>query len=200
MLLSVPPLLRGVLEARQLEIDQPHIRLRFDEKGGGNWQTLDVREQEFAFVPSDIALQSALIRDGQIVLETPTGSTITRIAGIEGELTAGALRGPYKFTGSAQLAGTEYQLRFATGTADPDGSVQIQAAATAEKSRTKHTVQGRLSNLDGAPRVTGKLQTNAPLVLGTNDAQRSSVAKYDMRADHCPWIAVRNAEQYRGRL
>ena len=82
MLLSVPPLLRGVLEARQLEIDKPHIRLRFDQKGGGNWQTLDIREQEFAFVPSDIALQSALIRDGRIDLETPTGSTITQIAGI----------------------------------------------------------------------------------------------------------------------
>ena len=184
MLLSVPPLLRGVLEARQLEIDQPHIRLRFDEKGGGNWQTLDVREQELAFVPSDIALQSALIRDGQIVLETPTGSTITRIAGIAGELTAGALRGPLQVLGLSETCRNGIS-NFVSQPAPPTptAACNFKPTATAEKSKTKHAVTGRLSNLDGAPRVTGELHTNAPLVLGTNQAQRTSVAKYDMRAD-----------------
>ena len=177
MLLSVPPLLRGVLEARQLEIDEPKIRLRFDETGGGNWQKLEIRKQELAFVPSDIALQSARIRGGQIVLETATGRTITKISEIEGELTAGALRGPYKFGGSANFADTNYQLRLATGTAAPDGSVQVQAAATANATGTKHTVQGRLSDLDGAPRLRGELQTKAPLILGSKDAQQPSGAK-----------------------
>ena len=38
MLLSVPPLLRGVLEARQLDIDQPVVRLRVDDAPHiGSW-------------------------------------------------------------------------------------------------------------------------------------------------------------------
>ena len=161
----------------------PKFAYASTKNGGGNWQKLEIRRQELAFVPSDIALQSARIRGGQIALEAATGRTITKISDIEGELTAGALRGPYKFGGSAKFAGTNYQLRFATGTADPDGSVQVQATASAGENGTKHTVQGRLSDLDGAPRLRGQLQTKAPLILGREGAQQPSGAKYELRAN-----------------
>ena len=60
--------------------------------------------------------------------------------------------------------------------------MQIQATASATQSNTRHTVKGRLSDLDGAPRLTGELETRAPLLLDANGTQSSSGATYDMRA------------------
>ncbi len=163
LLLSVPPLLRGIIEARQLELDQPTLRLRFDKGGGGNWQKLNVRSQDLAFVPSGFALQSALIRDGSIVLEADNGRELSRIGGIRGELVARALRGPYRFVGQAEIAHTPLDLRLATAEPDRDGDVSLTASAISPSSGAKHTFKGRLSAIATTPKLTGELTSRAPL-------------------------------------
>ena len=163
MLLSVPPLLRGVVEARELQIDGPTIRLRFDDDGGTNWQKLSIRHQDLAFVPSDIALQSARIKNGAIILETVRGVEIARIDQIGGELSADALIGPYRFTGRANFAGKLHDLRLATAAAGDAGEVQLQATATAAGNSARHTVKGFLRDLQTVPKLEAALETRAKI-------------------------------------
>ena len=40
MRLSVPPLLKGIIEANEIELKRPVLRLAVDADGGGNWRTL----------------------------------------------------------------------------------------------------------------------------------------------------------------
>lgn len=182
VLLSVPPLLRGIIEARQLEIDSPVVRLRFDENGGGNWQTLEVRQKELAFVPSDIALQSARIRDGRLLFENHTGQSVASLDGITGELAAGTLQGPYKFIGAATWAGARHELRVSTAAADSDGGVRLKLTAESTASRARHTIDGRLSDLATVPKIVGQLTTRAPLMPAAAAAKGDS-SFYDLRAN-----------------
>ena len=38
MRLSVPPLLKGIIEANEIVLEKPVLRLAFDAEGGGNWR------------------------------------------------------------------------------------------------------------------------------------------------------------------
>src|SRR5690606_27953323 len=51
MWLSVPPLLKGVLEAKRIELERPSITLAIDEEGFGNWRSLTAGYGSLPFVP-----------------------------------------------------------------------------------------------------------------------------------------------------
>ena len=179
MLLSAPPLLRGVMEARQLEIDSPEIRIRFDEQGGGNWQQLQIRDQELAFVPTDVSLQSAMIRNGRIILLAKDDSQIAALDKVTGELSAKGLRGPYKFNGSLNLGKNQHTLRLSTASMDPNGQLRFKLSARSKETETQHKIDGLIENLDTTPRVTGKLEARGPVLVGKGDLD-GNPAFYDL--------------------
>lgn len=179
MLLSAPPLLRGVMEARQLEIDSPEIRLRFDENGGGNWQQLEIRNQEFAFVPTDVSLQSAMIRNGRILLLAKDDSQIAALDNVSGELSAKGLRGPYKFNGSLKVGKNEHTLRLSTASMDANGQMRFKLSARSKATETEHRIDGQIENIDTTPRVTGKLEARGPVLVGRNSLD-GNPAFYDL--------------------
>lgn len=180
LLLSVPPLLRGVIEARKLRIDKPVLRIRFDEKGHSNWQKIKLRAQDLPFIPADFALQSAEIQDGRIVVESHRGQVIAQVAGLSGELTASALRGPYRFNGEAVIADTELDVRLVTGVVDSTDAVVITTTATNENTGAKNYIEGRLSDLQTMPKFTGKFTVQAPVSVATSAV--TAPARYDLRA------------------
>ena len=181
MLLSAPPLLRGVMEARQLEIESPEIRLRFDENGGGNWQQLEIRERELAFVPTDVSLQSAMIRNGRILMLANDDSRIATLDNVTGELSAKGLRGPYKFNGSLNIGKNQHALRLSTASMNANGLLRFKLSAQSSSTGTQHRIDGQIQDLGTAPRVTGKLEARGPVRV---DAQQATDKPtfYDLRA------------------
>ncbi|MCB1510910.1 MAG: AsmA family protein [Hyphomicrobiaceae bacterium] len=161
MWLAVPPLLRGVIEARRIEISKPTLRLRFDEKGGGNWQSLRFSETGLPFVPRQIALQSVNIVSGRLIVENTHGDTIARLEGIDGELSAVALPGPYKFIGTYGAAEERRELRLSTSRAGADGSLRIKASVRDRAAKSSTVIDGALSNLTKAPTFAGTFRVRA---------------------------------------
>ena len=102
MKLSVPPLLKGILEANEIELKRPVLRLAVDADGGGNWRTLSIAPGSLPFVPADISLQSVKIKDGMVALQGPKGSEVAHIDGLDGELKADSIDGPFSFKGTAK--------------------------------------------------------------------------------------------------
>src|SRR5688572_30456735 len=68
MWLSVPPLLRGVLEAHKVELRRPVINLAINADGNGNWRTLAVTPGTIPFAPKEVALQSVAVQDGAVIV------------------------------------------------------------------------------------------------------------------------------------
>jgi uncharacterized protein involved in outer membrane biogenesis len=165
MWLSVPPLLRGVLEAHKVELRRPVLSLATNAEGSGNWRSLAVSPGSLSFAPKDVSLQSVAIQDGAVIVSGPSQTELARFEDINGELTAEALEGPYKFKGGVSWDGALRQLRFATAKVDDQGVVRFKAAVDVTGSANSYVLDAKLSDLKGVPTLEGDL--TAKLDLGT---------------------------------
>lgn len=185
MWLSVPPLLRGVLEAHRVELRRPVLHLAVDHNGNGNWRTLALSPGGFPFAPKDVALQSVEIDDGAVVISTAARGELARFDAIKGELNAEALDGPFKFTGNVNWGGTPRKLRVATAKLDANGVLRFKAAVDVVGSTNSYVLDGRFSDLKDSPRLEGDL--TARLALNTTaTAAAVDAAEADMPAAQPP--------------
>src|SRR5262249_27414879 len=97
--LSIPPMLRGIVEANEIELQRPVLRLALNSNDGWNWQSFG-QLLGSTYLPSNVSLTSVKIADGVLALHGPDGAERTRFEGLNGELSAPALDGPYRFRGT----------------------------------------------------------------------------------------------------
>ena len=157
MRLAVAPLLRGVLEANEIELTRPVLTLAFDGKGGGNWSSIELKPGALPFVPQNVALNSVKIIDGVLALYNPEAKPVSRIEAVNGELSADSLKGPFKFKGIATWSGVQREVKFATTVPELDGAVRIKATTRAQNLANTFTLDGKLEDLAGKPRLSGDL-------------------------------------------
>lgn len=180
MWLSVPPLLKGVLEARRVELDKPVVRLAVDRAGRPNWTNLSIRPGALPFVPADVTLQSVFVSGGEIAYDAAGVGTLAHVKGIEGELSAGGLSGPFTFRGTVAADAGPREIRFTTGEIADDASTRLQVAVSDDPSNPggpRHTLEGDVSGLDDKPSFKGALKSTARM----SDARDAPAI--DARAD-----------------
>lgn len=161
MWLSGPALLRGVLEASQIELDKPVLTLAVDDNGGGNWTNIELKPGDMPFVPHDVALRSVRLTEGAIAIYNAAAERVALLDGIDGELSADGLKGPFRFKGLVSWAGVEHDVKFATDVPAADGAFALKVSARGDRSPTVYMLDGRVSGLTSKPtfkgRWTGKL-------------------------------------------
>lgn len=173
MWLSVPPLLRGVLEAHKVELRRPIINLSTNAEGSGNWRSLAISPGSLSFAPKEVALQSVAIHDGAVIVSGPSRAELARFDAINGELNAEAIEGPYKFKGVVSWDGAPRHLRFATAKLDGNGDLKFKAAVDVTGSANSYVLDAKLTDLKGVPTLEGDL--TAKLDLGTGAAPAAAV-------------------------
>ena len=175
MRLSAPPLLKGIIEANEIVIEKPFVRLAVDANGEGNWGSFAVAAGSLPFVPAGVSLQSVKITDGSISVHGPKGIGVAEIGGLNGELKAESIEGPFAFKGVADTAVGAREVRFATGPMEADGGIRFKATVrgTTHQANT-YAMDGRVSDLKGRPRIEGDLTAKLHLAgselgLATSD-------------------------------
>ena len=184
MWLALPPLLQGVLEAKQIELKRPALRLQLDRQGGGNWQSLQIRESTLPFIPRDVSLQSVKISDGIVALHGADGQALTRIEIPDGELSAPTLAGPYKVRANVKLNDEVREVRVSTASPDPDGT-RLKLLVRAPQSGNSYSFDGRMADFTDRPRFDGDLTANIPIGgagYGQGAANSTSNGAYEVRA------------------
>lgn len=183
--LSPTPLLRGAIEAHQIELDRPVLRLAVDEEGRGNWQSLTITPGALPFMPNDVVLQQLRIRDGIVSLRTPNAVEPFTLTGIEGEIAAQSLEGPYRFRGNVNWAGAMRELRIGTSQREPDGRLRYKASVRALDSGNLYAVDGTLSEISAKARHTGVLTARLPLanLLAGVQGRSSRSEAVDLKAN-----------------
>jgi hypothetical protein len=164
--LSIAPLFRGVVEAHEIEFQRPVLRLAVDAKGGWNWQSFALALRSTGYVPANVALASLRIRDGVLALHGIDGVEYARLDGLNGELSAPALEGPYRFRGDFGLVGAKRELRLATSLPEADGSVPFRMSLRLPETNTSYLLDARAVDLMGKTRIRGGLTVSpgdAPL-------------------------------------
>src|SRR5262245_48973126 len=112
--LSVPPLIRGVVEANEIELLRPVLRLAVDEHEGWNWQSFGQTLAGAAYLPHNVTLTSVMINDGVLAVHGPDGAERTRLEAFSGELSAPSLQGPYRYRGTFGKSDAKRELRLST--------------------------------------------------------------------------------------
>ncbi len=161
MALSIPPLLRGQLEARKIELDRLALRLGLDENGQVDWPRIGDAAGALPFMPSDVSLKSVALNEASLSVARPGGPARWQIAGVTGELSAESLGGPFKFAGRAMLGGELRDLRLSVGTRTPDGLMPVKAASPGDA--VVYRAEGNLRDLTEGPEFVGDVEAIAPL-------------------------------------
>lgn len=189
MWLSVPPLLRGVLEAHKVELKRPVINLAINAEGSGNWRTLALTPGTIPFAPKEVALQSVAIQDGAVIVTGPSRDELARFDEINGEFNAEALEGPYKFKGNVSWDGAPRYVRVGTAKPDGNGDVRFKAAVDVSGSANAYLLDGRLSDLKGAPLLEGDLTAKLNLDSAAAHAHGPQGVDIDVPAPSVPTAA-----------
>ena len=184
MWLSGPALLRGVLEASQIELEKPVLTLAVDKSGTGNWSDIKLLSADLPFAPRDVTLRSVKLSDGAISIFNATAERIATIDNINGELSADGLKGPFRFKGAASWAGAAHDLAFATEQPAADGSFGLKISARSEGSPTNYLLDGRVSDLDSKPTFNG--EWTGQIAMSDEDATtpdgKDEASRLDLKA------------------
>jgi uncharacterized protein involved in outer membrane biogenesis len=162
--LTIPPLLRGAVEANEIEFQRPVLRLAVDKDGGWNWQSFGKTFASVTYMPTNVALTSVKIADGVFAVHGTDGGERLRIEGLEGELSAPSLDGPYRFRGTYGKGAAQREIRIGTARADGDGSVRFRAMLRMGGAGSSYALDGRVLDLMGRPRIEGELTARLPTV------------------------------------
>ena len=185
MRLSGPALLRGVLEATEIALNKPVLTLALDGAGGGNWSSISFSPRSLPFVPNDVTLKSVKLIDGAVSVYAPDATIVTKIQGINGELAADAIRGPYRFKGLATWSGLERDVRFATTEMSDDGGFRMKAVSRTPSTGATFTIDASVDDFTGTPRLSGALigQFAVPgASASVNDGKRSAIPTMDLKS------------------
>jgi uncharacterized protein involved in outer membrane biogenesis len=156
--LSVPPLLRGAIEAREIELDRPDIRLSVDDTGRANWQGLAPGHVQLPFMPTEVSLASVKIRSGRLSIGRGGIAPLIAVGAIDGELIAAKLEGPYRFKGSISFNGAKRDVRISTAALAAEHRLKVKAVVRVPETANAYTFDGDLLALDALPRLSGALE------------------------------------------
>jgi uncharacterized protein involved in outer membrane biogenesis len=183
--LAIPPMVRGVLEANDIELLRPVLHLALDSADGWNWQSFGEALARAAFLPAKVTLSSVKIVEGVLALHGPDGAERTRLEGFDGELSTPALEGPYRLRGTFGTQGLDRELRVATARAEGDGTLRFKAVLRVDGGASTYVIDGRVADLMGKPSIEGDLSARVP-VAGLWQAQPTTplrVPRKPMRSD-----------------
>lgn len=166
MALSIPPLLRGKIEARKIELDQLSLRLGLTADGQVDWPRLGETTAALPFLPADVSLKSVTLNEASLAVGLAGGPVRWRIEGLTGELTAETLRGPFKFAGRALIGEGHRDLQVSVGRMSSQEQRPVKAVSRGEGA--VYRVDGNLRALTEGPVFVGEVQATAPTAPGAS--------------------------------
>ncbi|RIA55577.1 AsmA family protein [Dichotomicrobium thermohalophilum] len=160
MALSIPPLLRGQIEARKIELDRLSLRLGLDENGQVEWPRIGEAAGGLPFMPADISLKSVTLNEASLAVARPGEPARWRVDGVSGELSAETLGGPFKFAGQAVIGDHVRDLQLSVGSMTAEGLMPVKAVSRGEV--VVYRVEGNLRDLTDGPEFLGDVEASAP--------------------------------------
>ncbi len=161
--LSIAPLLRGVVEANEIEFQRPVLRVALDAKGGWNWQGFAQALGSTGYVPANVTLTSLKVVDGVLAFHGADGIEHARLDGVNGELSAPALDGPYRFRGTFTSGGAVREIRIGTGAPEADGKVPLRVSLRLLDTGASYVLDARAADIMGKARIEGNLVARLPI-------------------------------------
>jgi hypothetical protein len=151
--LSIPPLLRGAIEASEVALRRPEMLIKLGD-GTGSAKAAGAP----VGLPSQITLRSLTIIDGMLRVENAANREVLRLERIDGEIGAAALDGPFRLRAIAHQGGLAREFRLTTGRLEPNGALNLDAQVRVPEQGHAYTLKGRVTGIGANPELQGELQ------------------------------------------
>lgn len=171
------PLLRGDISVRSLVLQDPVFELEMLADGRSNWSVSSAGQRSRmsvgALARNDLTVDSIVVRNGSVTFRSVQSGTIERVTGINANVTARSLAGPYIADGTFSYRAVP--ARFAANTsAVADGRpVGLRVEATFADSE-KVELRGTLSEPSGKGVFTGTLAVDGANLAATTERWRKA--------------------------
>ena len=176
----------GTIEARSVEIDQPVVNLRIADDGSGNWSNIGGEAADLPFVPKEVALNSVEVSGATINFWRGGNEPTAAIDGLDGELSAQSLQGPYKFVGSYSQDGKRRDVRFSTGRKEENGEFRLNASVRSPEAKETYAIDGSVRGFGAVPVFKGKfrarLADDSPVAEGEAEQQQAA-APFEIKSE-----------------
>ncbi|MDX2318291.1 MAG: AsmA family protein [Hyphomicrobiaceae bacterium] len=155
--LSIGSLFTGTVEAHQLTIVEPVLRLAINDDGTGNWAGVGRPGAAAPFAPKNVLLDSVHVSGGTIEV-IKDGVPKFVFANIDGEASAPSLSGPYKVSAEYDFEGRRQTLRLSTGRMDATGKFRLKAAVGDPLRNASYQLDGGVVGLGARPAYDGTVR------------------------------------------
>ncbi|MCW0001929.1 AsmA family protein [Pararhizobium sp. YC-54] len=157
---ELAPFLSGEALIFDMRLEQPKAKIRLLPDGTLDW----ARGRKASIPAKTVILENVAITGGQIdFIDEQTGRT-RRVTGLEADLSARSLAGPWKMEGRAALDGEAGSFAFSSSEADETGTLGLRSRLTPDKRPFGVELDGDLKIVDFKPVYQGKftLTENKP--------------------------------------
>ena len=180
--LSLAALLSGGLDIEQVHFTRPVFVFERLTDGTGSWRMTPRSRVHLPFSPERIAIAGITIEDGAVILADDRRDGMARLEHITARISAPALPGPWRLTGTAARARSKIRFTFATGKRRKGQPLRISARiAPVDQAGFLHTFDGQL----GAPkpgRISGQLRIR-PVDVKGKQSPPSGLSLFSFKAE-----------------
>jgi uncharacterized protein involved in outer membrane biogenesis len=155
--LSIGSLFTGTVEAHQLTIVEPVLRLAINDDGTGNWGGVGRPGAAMPFAPKTVLLDSVHVIGGTVEI-IKDGVPKFVFANIDGEASAPSLSGPYKVSADYDFEDRRQTLRLSTGQMDAAGKFRLKASVGDPLRNASYQLDGGVVGLGTRPAYDGTIR------------------------------------------
>ena len=152
--LSIGALLSGTIEARNIGITAPVLRLELNADGTGNWADVGRPGEALPFVPKEVLLDQIDVTGGKVEL-TRAGEPVAILTDVTGDASAASLSGPFKVAATYKIEGRKQDLKFSTGASDAKGKFHLKSALRDPDRNAVYLLDGEITGLGEKPTYDG---------------------------------------------
>jgi uncharacterized protein involved in outer membrane biogenesis len=171
--LNIGALMSGGMEAKQISIVDPVLRLDVKADGTGNWSDVGRRGVALPFAPKDVMLDSINVSGGRVEI-TKEGAPRLTLGNVNGAASAQSLSGPYKVSATYEFEGRTQELRFSTSEPDASGLFRVKSSLRDPERNTAYLLDGGVTGLGGKLVYDGNIVVRVAKATPGGEAEEES--------------------------
>lgn len=164
--IAVPPLLQGRLQVNQITLVKPTILIEVLPDGRGNWvfgagapsPSAPPTSGGAESLPSQVTLESVTIKDGTVIYRDAVAGREERITGLNAEIAADSLRGPFGVDGKAVVRGIATEFEISSGRLPDEGASPLAVMLRLTGPDTQLNFNGAVSSHPDGTSLRGRIK------------------------------------------
>ncbi|MBD9372859.1 AsmA family protein [Rhizobium sp. ARZ01] len=165
---ELAPFLSGEALIFDMRVEEPKVRLKLLSDGTLDW----ARGRKSDIPAKTVILENVEVAGGEIEFIDDQAGRTRRFTGLDAQLSARSLSGPWRIDGRGALDGTTGAFQISTGQLDEKGVLKLKARIVPDRIAFSADLDGDLKVVDFRPQYRGTFSLAEKKLPDTRDASR----------------------------